>query len=40
LLILGSFAGLHLYGMYTIAEPVQQVETTENGSSQIEPAER
>jgi hypothetical protein len=40
LLILGSFAGLHLYGRYTIAEPVQQVETTENGSSQIEPAER
>jgi hypothetical protein len=40
LLILGSFAGLHLYGRYTIAEPPQQVESTENESIQAEPAAR
>lgn len=40
LLILGSFAGLHLYGRYVIAELPQQVESTINESPQDEPAAR
>jgi hypothetical protein len=40
LLILGSFAGLHLYGRYIVAMQPQQVESTQSEPIQAEPGTR